>query len=199
MAGQLQFQPAKRNPNYSAARNRILRERWEKPERVIDRIQLDHRPPLLLPAKMLPLRLTGLQLGSIDKVRPSIRLKAVLPEHGIPINPRIGDYGGFDLGFTVDGGGDRKSGDADATVFLRIRAAKEIDSNQGLDGISWQLETPQGGTRLKISDFSAFGLKAPDEDKDGVQDFADNCPIKANPKQSDKNRNGIGDACDGER
>ena len=35
----------------------------------------------------------------------------------------------------------------------------------------------------------------PDKDKDGIPDFKDNCPDKANPDQADLDENGIGDAC----
>jgi hypothetical protein len=35
----------------------------------------------------------------------------------------------------------------------------------------------------------------PDRDKDGVPDFRDNCPDKANPDQTDIDHNGIGAAC----
>ena len=35
----------------------------------------------------------------------------------------------------------------------------------------------------------------PDRDKDGIPDFRDNCPDKANPDQTDIDHNGIGDAC----
>ncbi len=35
----------------------------------------------------------------------------------------------------------------------------------------------------------------PDKDKDGIPDFKDNCPDKANPDQADIDENGIGDAC----
>lgn len=35
-----------------------------------------------------------------------------------------------------------------------------------------------------------------DTDGDGVPDFRDNCPVKANPSQSDSDNDGIGDACD---
>ncbi len=35
-----------------------------------------------------------------------------------------------------------------------------------------------------------------DMDRDGVPDHLDNCPSVANPDQTDKNQNGIGDACE---
>ena len=35
----------------------------------------------------------------------------------------------------------------------------------------------------------------PDRDKDGIPDFRDNCPDVPNPDQTDKDHNGIGDAC----
>lgn len=38
--------------------------------------------------------------------------------------------------------------------------------------------------------------KTPDQDGDGVHDFADNCPKVANPDQADSDGDGIGDACD---
>ena len=36
----------------------------------------------------------------------------------------------------------------------------------------------------------------PDQDKDGIPDYIDNCPTVYNPDQQDSNNNGIGDACD---
>lgn len=42
-------------------------------------------------------------------------------------------------------------------------------------------------------------LKQMDTDKDGVCDYADNCEEVYNPKQEDRNKNGIGDACEPKR
>ncbi len=39
-------------------------------------------------------------------------------------------------------------------------------------------------------------LKGWDRDCDGVSDYDDNCREEYNPKQTDRNRNGWGDACD---
>ncbi|NQY05922.1 MAG: thrombospondin type 3 repeat-containing protein, partial [Flavobacteriaceae bacterium] len=35
-----------------------------------------------------------------------------------------------------------------------------------------------------------------DSDSDGIYDYIDNCPLVANPDQSDNNNNGVGDLCD---
>lgn len=40
------------------------------------------------------------------------------------------------------------------------------------------------------------GLGSVDYDKDGIENCKDNCVLDANPKQTDRNRNGIGDACE---
>jgi hypothetical protein len=36
----------------------------------------------------------------------------------------------------------------------------------------------------------------PDDDNDGVDDGADNCPLTSDPDQADRDGDGIGDACD---
>jgi len=41
-----------------------------------------------------------------------------------------------------------------------------------------------------------WGLRAPDEDFDGVNNRTDNCPLVSNPGQEDFDLDGIGDACD---
>jgi len=42
----------------------------------------------------------------------------------------------------------------------------------------------------------ANGSACPDQDADGVQDSADNCPAQSNPSQTDENADEIGDVCD---
>jgi hypothetical protein len=39
-------------------------------------------------------------------------------------------------------------------------------------------------------------MKTSDWDCDGVSDYDDNCVYVYNPDQTDRNRNGIGDACE---
>jgi hypothetical protein len=43
---------------------------------------------------------------------------------------------------------------------------------------------------------SSIVVQAPDTDKDGIIDDADNCPLTPNPAQTDSNNDGQGDACD---
>ena len=43
---------------------------------------------------------------------------------------------------------------------------------------------------------NCVGEAALDFDSDGIPDFRDNCPITANPNQSDVDGDGLGDACD---
>ena len=40
------------------------------------------------------------------------------------------------------------------------------------------------------------GLGSVDYDQDGIENCKDNCVLDANPRQTDRNRNGIGDACE---
>jgi len=53
-----------------------------------------------------------------------------------------------------------------------------------------------GQRELTACDLLNGGLGSIDFDKDGVENCKDNCVLDANPTQSDRNRNGIGDACE---
>jgi hypothetical protein len=62
-------------------------------------------------------------------------------------------------------------------------------------------ETIPQESRVKEPDLTtwldhAFG--SPDADCDGILNKDDNCVLKFNPDQADKDRNGIGDVCDGD-
>jgi len=60
--------------------------------------------------------------------------------------------------------------------------------------------TTTRGNSLKTPIVSPPGLSAEnppiDTDGDGIQDSLDNCPLVANPSQTDSNSDGVGDACD---
>jgi hypothetical protein len=43
---------------------------------------------------------------------------------------------------------------------------------------------------------AGFAVLNPDQDEDGVPDVSDNCPLAANPAQTDTDSDGLGDACD---
>jgi hypothetical protein len=44
--------------------------------------------------------------------------------------------------------------------------------------------------------FQLTATTGPDSDRDGVDDFSDNCPLVANHDQADEDDDGLGDACD---
>lgn len=49
-----------------------------------------------------------------------------------------------------------------------------------------------------LTDWLDNALGSPDADCDGILNKDDNCALKFNPDQADKDRNGIGDVCDGD-
>lgn len=59
------------------------------------------------------------------------------------------------------------------------------------------LSTAQDTITLALANANPNPLyKTPDDDKDGILNAADNCPSTSNPDQIDKDKNGIGDACE---
>jgi Thrombospondin type 3 repeat len=54
---------------------------------------------------------------------------------------------------------------------------------------------PPGVIEREISSV-IWVLKISDSDCDGISDYEDNCVLVPNPKQKDKNKNGIGDVCE---
>lgn len=91
-------------------------------------------------------------------------------------------------------------GDADGLTnlqeFQRGTDPRDSDSDDDkvLDG---QDAFPLNPAEWADTDGDGIGDNAdPDDDNDGVPDATDNCPLVANPDQSDKDLDGIGDRCD---
>lgn len=86
---------------------------------------------------------------------------------------------------TVPSPADKES-NADSTVYPILAHWSEIHATLirwDLFRGPWQLEPAEDG--------------APDKDQDGVPDRLDNCPSVPNAQQSDRDGDGIGDACAG--
>lgn len=70
------------------------------------------------------------------------------------------------------------------------------------DGFSQGSQTLDANLGYTIQDATVGQLKTnlefinKDTDKDGIKDLQDNCPLVSNPDQTDKDKNGIGDACE---
>lgn len=147
--------------------------------------------------KRIPPRLTGLYLESDRSGGPRIAIRGQIPAGGIQFDRSLGRFGGFRVGGFVDADGDKDEGDVDAAMTLELLAMEPVDPNKTLAGVTWSTDTRAPGNSLRILDYPAFGLPIPDLDKDGVEDGLDNCPSKANKKQTDRDGDGIGDKCSG--
>jgi hypothetical protein len=62
--------------------------------------------------------------------------------------------------------------------------------------LAFVLQSQDPRQEMTLCDVVNASLGSVDYDKDGVENCKDNCVLDANPRQGDRNRNGIGDACE---
>jgi len=101
--------------------------------------------------------------------------------------------------------------DADnAASDAQIQDGRVVDAGRGLDFTVMDGGLPDalGGDDVGVStmDMAHDGpmvdvtvdaaIVEDDQDRDGIADDVDNCPMVANPEQTDRDRDGIGDICD---
>jgi hypothetical protein len=70
-----------------------------------------------------------------------------------------------------------------SSLYVYLIAARNGDGVSGLG-------TDSFGTERQA------GLACADDDTDGIENLADNCPLVSNPSQADQDENGTGDRCD---
>lgn len=106
-----------------------------------------------------------------------------------------GDFTGSVTSHMVLGDKQRSGGSFDAACEADTLDGKECAP--GSAAIAYDF--PDWSCRGGICPVAAAGTcMKPDADADGISDDEDNCPMKANTDQSDKDHDGIGDACDTE-
>jgi probable HAF family extracellular repeat protein/parallel beta-helix repeat protein len=84
--------------------------------------------------------------------------------------------------------------------MLNLNDLLDASGNGWHLGVAWDINS-QGqivGDGTHNGNYEAFLLtpiSEPDTDGDGILDVDDNCPLTANPEQTDSNGDGVGDAC----
>ncbi len=79
--------------------------------------------------------------------------------------------------------------DADAGATFTLALVADSDGDTLLDGA----EDASGNGQVELGETDP---NLPDTDGDGARDDVDNCPVDANPAQTNSDTDGMGDACD---
>lgn len=102
----------------------------------------------------------------------------------------------LDAGFTQNKSGDGKSCAA-AVAVCDLTSTSQTNYAPGTR-VFWRVSIPDTIVSPTRS-FVATGIAVSDRDHDGIADAKDNCPAVRNPKQTDFEHDGKGDACQPDR
>jgi hypothetical protein len=112
------------------------------------------------PMDIIPARLSGFYFESEDVNGPKFSFNAVVPEQGIQFNPHLGKYGGFQIGGFINAMDDKDVSHADAGMTFSLLLKQPVRGEKA----QFTIDIKAQNNRLRVKNYSAFGLKEPNID-----------------------------------